>query len=227
MPMPSITIPKSAYPAIQDLVRLSQDDFEAFVKALSDATPAISPGRFWHHVSQRVPQIEETKTKSIVNELFTMDSVRDDLGLPTEEFAKVVSDAAASGKSDKFPFSENDKATLETRLAKIFKLRASLSLTTKALDVLTSHDRVFYSARIITDLRPVFNKSGEVIEAAVIVHNLHIHYGQDDDHRDFYVALDTSDIQSVRDVLDRADKKARSLEELLRRSGVSYLDADE
>jgi hypothetical protein len=36
MPMPSITIPKSAYPAIQDLVRLSQDDFEAlatFAKA--------------------------------------------------------------------------------------------------------------------------------------------------------------------------------------------------
>ena len=40
--MPSITIPESAYPAIQDLVRLSQDDFEALVKALSDATPAIS-----------------------------------------------------------------------------------------------------------------------------------------------------------------------------------------
>jgi 2-amino-4-hydroxy-6-hydroxymethyldihydropteridine diphosphokinase len=42
MPMPSSTIPKSAYPAIQD-----HDDFEALVKALSDAKPAISPGRFW------------------------------------------------------------------------------------------------------------------------------------------------------------------------------------
>ena len=149
------------------------------------------------------------------------------MGLSTEEFAKIMSDTAASAKSDKFLFSENDKATLETRLAKIFELRRSLSVTTKALDVLTSHDRVFYTARILTDLRPVFDESGDLIEAAVIVHNLRIHYGQDDDHRDFYVALDTRDIQSLRDVLDRADKKARSLEELLRLSGVSYLDADE
>jgi hypothetical protein len=112
-------------------------------------------------------------------------------------------------------------------LTKIFELRRSLSVTTKALDVLTSQDRVFYSARILTDLRPVFNESGDAIEAAVIIHNLCIHYGHDDDHWDFYVALDTSDIQSLRDVLDRADKKAGSVEELLRRSGVSYLDVDE
>ena len=225
--MPSITIPESAYPAIQDLVRLSQDDFEALVKALSDATPAISPGRFWRHVAQRAPQIAEAKTESIVTQLFTLDYVRDDLGLSTEEFAKIMSDTAASAKSDKFPFSEDDKATLETRLTKIFELRRSLSLTTKALDVLTSHDRVFYTARILTDLRPVFDGSGDLIEAAVIVHNLRIHYGQDDDHRDFYVALDTRDIQSLRDVLDRAEKKSQSLQELLRLSGVSYLNADE
>ena len=225
--MPSITIPESAYTAIQDLLHLSQDDFEALIKALSDATPAIAPNRFWRHVSEHLPQMDEAKTKSIVTQLFTMDYVRDDLGVSTQEFAKIMSDAAASVKSDKFPFSETDKATLETRLTKIFELRRSLSLTTKALGVLTSHDRVFYSARILTDVRPVFSESGDVIEAAVIVHNLRIHYGQDDDHKDFYVALDTSDIQSLRDVLDRADKKAQSLQKFLQRSGISYLDADE
>ncbi len=74
---------------------------------------------------------------------------------------------------------------------------------------------------------PVFNEKGDSVDAAVIVHNLRIHFGEDSDHKDFYVALDTSDIQSLRDVLDRADAKAKCLQGLLKTSGVSYLNAAE
>jgi hypothetical protein len=73
----------------------------------------------------------------------------------------------------------------------------------------------------------VFDEKGETVDAAVIVHNLRIHYGQDSEHKDFYVSLDTSDIADIREALDRADAKAKSLEGILKRSGVSFLDADE
>jgi hypothetical protein len=97
----------------------------------------------------------------------------------------------------------------------------------KAMGVAADQDHIFLHARILTDIRPVFNNKGDSVDAAVIVHNLRIHYGQDSDHRDFYVALDTNDIQSLREALDRADTKAKCLQGLLKTSGVSYLDAEE
>ena len=136
-------------------------------------------------------------------------------------------DAVAEVKSSEFPFSESDAITLQNRLSKIFDLRKALSITTKAMDVLTDEERIFYSAKILTDVRPIFNEEGNSIDAAIIVHNLKIHFGQDQDHKDFYVALDTSDIEVLRDVLDRADEKAKCLQSLLERAKVSYLDAGE
>jgi hypothetical protein len=97
----------------------------------------------------------------------------------------------------------------------------------KAMDVVLDHSHVFFHAKILTDIRPVFNTKGDSIDAAVIVHNLRIHYEEDSDHKDFYVALDTSDIQELREVLDRADTKAKCLQGLVKKSGVSYLDAEE
>ena len=60
-----------------------------------------------------------------------------------------------------------------------------------------------------------------------LLHNLRIRYGEDGDSKDFYAALDTSDIQALRIALDRAEKKARGLQEILESSKVTYLDVEE
>jgi hypothetical protein len=138
----------------------------------------------------------------------------------------MASEAAASQASKKSRIPEDEKNTLSLRLTRLLEIKASLSLTSKALDVLTDADRIFYSAKILTDIRPVFDDEGKKIEAAVIMHNLRIHFGQDNEHRDFFVALDTNDIKELRSVLDRADRKAESLQMLLNRAKISYLDMD-
>ena len=97
----------------------------------------------------------------------------------------------------------------------------------KAAGVALDQDHLFYHARILTDVRPVFDEKGDTVSAAVIIHNLRIHYGENSDHKDFYVALDTGDIQLLREALDRADKKAKRLQELLNASGIVYLDDEE
>jgi hypothetical protein len=225
--MPSITIPESAFPAIQNLIRLNEADFDAFLKALAHASPSLSQNKFWQHVAPHIAQIDRSVVRSIVDELFSMDFVRDDIGLPVKDFAKLMAEALEEIESPETSFSKDDAAMFEDRLTKIFDARKVLSITTKAIDILTDEPHIFYSARILTDIRPIFNDDGNAIDAAVIVHNLKIHYGKNEDHRDFYVALDTSDIQVLREVLDRAAEKAKCLQGLLKTTGVSYLDAEE
>ena len=144
-----------------------------------------------------------------------------------EEFVGYIGEAAAEAKSDKFPLGDNDVKVLHSRLLKVFQGRKGLEVTMKSMGVMVDQPRVFLHAKILTDIRPVFSKEADSVDAAVIVHNLRIHFGGDSEHKDFYVALDTSDIQSLREVLERADEKAKCLERLLKKTGVAYLDAKE
>jgi len=228
--MSLITIPKSAYAAIQHLIHFSAHDFDAFLDALSKAEPSLNQYNFWKHVAKHVNRVDQAVIESILHEIFQMDDARLDAardGLGLDEFAESVAEAAASAKSKEFPFEKEDRKILKDRLVRIFEGRKGLKITMKALGVLVDQDHAFYHARILTDIRPVFNDKGDSVDAAVVVHNLRIHYGENSDHKDFYVALDASDIQSLREVLDRADAKAKCLQGLLKTSGVSYLDAEE
>jgi len=228
--MSPITIPKSAYAAFYHLIHFSASEFEAFLDALSKAEPSLDQENFWKHVAAHLKSASEEVIESVLHEIFQMDEARAEAasdGVRLDEFADQIAESLASVKSEKFSMKKEDQKILKDRLVRIFDGRKGLDITKKAMSVVVDQNHIFLHARIMTDIRPVFNKKADSVDAAVIVHNLRIHYGVDSDHKDFYVALDTSDIQSLRDVLDRADAKAKCLQGLLKTSGVSYLDAEE
>ena len=225
--MSEITIPEHAYPAIQKLAHLSAEEFDSFLNALARAKPAATPSLFEQHVAEHAPQINSSTIKMIVSELFSMNYAFEDLDSSASEMAHSIAEAAFEEQSEEFPINEADREILKDRLTKLFVLKASLGLTSKAVGLLTDAQHLFYTARILTDVRPIFNEEGDAVEATVILHNLVLHYGENGDHKDFVVTLDTNDIEVLRDVLDRADRKAEALKPLLKRSEVAYLDMKE
>ncbi len=225
--MPEIHIPKSGHVAFRKLIDLTAPEFDALLDAVAHTPPAASPDLFWKHVAEKVSNIPPKTVENIVDELFSLNYARENWSLSVEEFAKTLADAAVSQSPKKTPITTDEKNTLLIRVTRLLELKASLTITSKALDVLTDAERLFFTAKILTDVRPVFDEDGKNVEGAVIMHNLRIHYGQDNEHRDFFVALDTSDIKELRSVLDRADKKAESLQALLGRAKVSYLKIEE
>ena len=104
----------------------------------------------------------------------------------------------------------------------------TVAITAKAVDVITEHKHTYCTARILSDIRPIFSRKAESAEAAVIVHNLQIGYhdGGSGEHKEFYVTLDTDDIIALKDGLKRADKKTLVLESILKHSSVQYLKVE-
>jgi hypothetical protein len=225
--MASIEIPESGYSAIHQIATFTEEDFDLFLNALSDAEPALNRNKFWLHVAPRIKHIDSSLIKSLMNEIFQMYSAMEAMGLEINEFTETITEAMTPEKLAQFSLNQNDVKRIHDRLTRIFGGGKGFNITMKALDVLTDQDRTFYHAKILTDIRPVFNPSGDAVDASIIVHNLRIHFGENSEHKDFYVALDTSDIQSLREVLDRADAKAKCLQGLLKTSGIAYLDAEE
>ena len=157
----------------------------------------------------------------------TLEYLKQDTEMSAEEFAEAISDSAFYAASDKFKFNENDADVLEERLTKIFKSDHILELNTKAISVLTDHDNLFLSAKILTDARPIFNDEGSALEAIAVVHMLRIHFEHNSEHQDFFAALDVGDLRKLRHVIDRAEQKAEVLKMTFKASNIPYLDIEQ
>src|SRR6185503_15329531 len=76
------------------------------------------------------------------------------------------------------------------------------------------YDKVFSQASVSTDIRPIFGTAQGMPQAAILTHMLNIHYLFDGRHREFYIALDELDIESLIDVLESATSRAENLKKV-------------
>jgi len=86
---------------------------------------------------------------------------------------------------------------------------AAVTLVSKATDLAFDYANLFQGARIITDIRPVYDKDATKIDAAVISYTLRLHYDNRAGDHSLSVALDESDVRLLREQCDRALRKAR------------------
>lgn len=92
----------------------------------------------------------------------------------------------------------------------------TLRLSGRAWGLLTENQRNFVDSRIVTDIRPVFGDDEPPRpQAAIVVHSLKIIFIEDGETREFFVSLDSKDLQEMIDVLRRAQSKAEGLKPLL------------
>lgn len=221
------TIPESAFGPIRDLVDMDSKDFEAFVLGLTNAKPSISPAALGRHIASEASGLSRSVVNSIVDEIVTLEYLKQDSELSAAKFASSLTAAALEASSEDFSFTDEDAKILEQRLTAIFSADHVLELNTKSASILTDHDRLFLSAKILTDARPVFNEDGSKIEAFAIVHMLRLHVAHNQNHEDIFVALDVGDIPKLRNVLDRADQKAEAIQAMLKSTETPYLDIDD
>ncbi len=127
-------------------------------------------------------------------------------------------------------FSEGQEEEQWGRLRKFLlhalSMEGTVGTTAKAGTILTEHERIFENVRVFTDFRPIFHVDvSEKPNAGVIVHMLKITH-RDKYKRKFdeYYALDSNDIAKVKDALDRAVQKEKSLRETMESAGLSVLD---
>jgi hypothetical protein len=101
------------------------------------------------------------------------------------------------------------------KLTRLLNL-SSFERTSKIEQLKGDHPSVFYDAKIITDIRPVFDLPGDPPVGAIIGHTLkvvcHDHGG---DHKELYFALDSEDVESLKKIAERAQQKASSLKALI------------
>jgi len=141
---------------------------------------------------------------------------------PIDEVIKGVLEGLARIESYSL-WAAAEKKLLKVRLKKILS-DTTIRLQSKAWGLVLERPCVLGSARILTDIRPVFtSKNPTSVEAFTVIHTLVLEVEEGSDSKTVHIALDPKDLSSMRESIGRAEQKEKVLNELASRAGVASL----
>lgn len=220
--MLAVDIPEQAKPLIERLAVMPEEEFEAFRNALSTAPPNLRLETLNEEVKKlllnKFPKIAE-----LVDVITGLSRSPRDASVTVEELAASVAAVVLKQKPQEPP---GDTALLESRLTALLGI-PSLKLWAKASDVQHQYQEIFWAARIISDIRTVFESDGVKPLGAMVVHNLEITSGRGayyQTHESFF-ALDNKDLDLLIEVVERAKAKTLSLERIIKQSELTYFES--
>jgi len=202
---------------------MEDKEFNDIVTIISDASSSFS----FAHLTETISEKSNFKIKDIdeiLNSVLSLITLCERQKGTIDELVKDISNNAKDIK-----LIDADYVARFSKRLTILLNNEHLFTASKAIELATDYENIYSTAKIITDVRPVFNEdiSGQP-KSAVIIHNLDIHYHKDSEvHKDIYIAMDSNDIKELLDVLQRAQKKEEVLLALLTKTGIENIKLNE
>lgn len=218
--MPIIfAIPKGYQKGFQQLSEIDAPTYKKIVEGLSYIS--LKPS-----ITILVESVSEVKgiSPDLFDEIFlSVGSLADFLD-DGAEIKEIVDDIVKIIKTTDLIDFKNPKQEKEfvTRLTFLLG-NQQIYYASKAFDLSTESGSLFLSSKIVSDIRPIFNVSvKEMPKAGIIAHTFHIHYKSCDQssHKDIYFSLDSNDIDSLIDNLERAKLKEETLRLMFEKTGM-------
>lgn len=212
--MPELTIPVEYERGIANIKSLSDADAGKILKVLNDESPGTSPAQIARKLQPSLP-FSEDDVAELVKALCSLYAIRAYADAAVDEFVDDL--ARAISKSTNKDLQTSDPEELR-RLKRIFESLLtvrSLSTQSKAHSLRTDFANIFWDAKIMSDIRPIWD--GDVKQppdATVITNTMKLEYHHIGGHGEFYVCLDKDDIETLMSVLKRAQDKMATLQRL-------------
>lgn len=221
-----VEIPERYCPGFAALVSLTGEEHERLARAVAQVKPSLYRGIVSDAIATEAG-FGRDRARSIIETLISLYTLRS--LHPEKQPAVVAWDLVEAVKIQELGAPpDEDWDTFASRLEKLISFDSTIGMTSKAIDVMTQHQNVYCNSetKIITDIRPVFSGDPEATPpAAVVIHNLKIafHKPSGDTAAEF-VALDAIDLRQLKALIERAEKKEKSLQSYLGSTEIRYLD---
>jgi len=224
--MANMRIPEGAQESLILLTKLSRESFQSLKEALKKSSPALSIGDLAKKISPGIGLTTE-QVETLIAVLGSLFSIRAEQDLSRARFSQDLLEAITETGNKGLKLPEKRLNQLVQDIEELLSLDDLLGVTGRALGVMHEQEHVWRSSRVLTDLRPVFASDPDRAPSAfVLIHNLRITYREEGRTREFFVALDASDLRKLQKTLDRAVKKEKSLKTFAQKTGVPCLYSD-
>lgn len=181
-------------------------------KLLASKIVALSPVMLIELIEAELPNWTAPQRNSLVRQGLALRGLMMEAGLSADEVLSGLreglseatnffdGDNAGNAKKWKDVFSPSFKALLESKLFRV---------TTKSANLAYDYANLLRTARIITDVRPIFDETAEGIDGAVISHVLRLKYTGQDDESSLSIVMDATDIKRLLAECERALTKGQ------------------
>lgn len=215
-------IPDEHLPAIGKILKLSDAAATDLIDALSSASIASTAPDMAKQIAPKISGISLADLTEIVDLLYALYHVREFSEVRRARFLQDLIESIRTNPDFNLQKRE-DAPRLRKRFQRLLNIQP-LNTLSKAIKLQREGERLYCSAKIVSDIRPIF---GEDITSrpvsAVITHTLKIGYHEGGEHRDLFLVLDEQDLGRLQEVIERAKSKGQTLAELLNDTGLPRL----
>ena len=215
-----LSLPPAIRPALEALRGVTTSQVQALVAELDAPPMPRSPGAFRQALTGKTAGYSETPTR-LVNTMLALAVV---MARNPDVTVQQLADDVSSSEDLQVPV--EDRPAFAKKVQVLLECRA-IHLMAKATDLQLDRQAVFTGSRILSDIRPIFEKgkSDQSPAGAVVSHTLKIEYLRRGNHKEFFVALDQHDLDQMNETIDNAHKKAAGISALLNAAGITEFDA--
>ncbi len=215
--MARLTVPNVFKPALLNLASLSEQAATELASAIRSSAPVLDPKKMASRIGPAVPSIPEEGLEKIINALFSLSAVRVLNKVPISSFLDDVCESLHAKKSDFNP------VDLRSRLEQLLQAEP-IVLASKASAIQREQPYVLMSARVLTDMRPVFGDGPEDLQGAIITHSLKLTSIHSNEVTESFFALDDDDLAMLQKTVARAEAKSKTMRAFIAKSGLPNME---
>jgi hypothetical protein len=225
-PVRLLRVPKHHVEPLSLLLRAPENQFAAFERELARAERPSSLRGLIIETARRAGWPTPQAADTLAGLLLSLSSIADSMpDMRVDEFVSTVATAAEETGEEQLRASREQWDVLRNRLERLLGPKTRLWLWAKATALFTEQERLFCDARILTDIRPIFDRNAADGPAALsVIHTLKlILHTTSEEVQEFFIALDSDDLLTLKQTIQRAEEKQTALESLIQRTGLPLL----
>jgi hypothetical protein len=211
-------VPEGEVPGLRRLAHVSPDVMSKVASALARAEPSLAVDVLAASAAQQA-ELDVVDVRSVVVTLWRLAIVQRRLELSADQFVTALTRSLGEN-SEWTPEDAQSWGAVSSTLRGILSPDLPLAVAAKAADLVVEQHLLFCTARVLTDLRPVFDDSASEVQAFVPVHTLAVTCHEGPETRRIYIAMDSNDVAQLREHLERAERKEKILKSRLERAAM-------
>jgi hypothetical protein len=222
-----IHIPPQFIKGAMDLLKADKATFESLMKQIKAQQPNASIRAFAESIVGK-SELDVIYIGGIIDFLLFVgyqryQSMEDPIGIA--DYVDVIIRSLKLAPSHSV--SEGEIQRFKQLLIDFLRAKDAFGLSLRANLLQTQSERNFVRARIISDIRAVFDEE-ELNKpiGSVICHDLKIEFSEAGIKKEFFVGLDSSELDELGLAVARAKDKTEILIDILRKAEIPYIRAD-
>jgi hypothetical protein len=219
VPLKITRIPQSYRAGLAKIKSLSPEAVGALANALGVAQ--ISDFAKLSSVVESTALVSPDEAATIVTSLRSLYYIKAMAETATSDLVAMLM-TAMQMTGGNVALSEPEKPAFAEKLTQLLSI-GRIERSGKIEQLKTDYQNILEDAKILTDLRPVFDKPGDRPVGFIVTHTLKIVTHESGEHKELFFALDRDDVLTLKRTAERALEKMASLQDFIKSTNLENL----